>query len=70
MTSYFWDFGRCKHCGWGSHLRQDHPEKRTLFRRRLKRPAMSIVWCHNCRTVTTIEPYSNPSPAARQEDRS
>lgn len=58
---YFWPFGDCKRCGWKSHMRQDYPEKRTLFRHRLVRPARSVVWCHNCRIVTALD----PSPAAR-----
>lgn len=44
--SYFWDFGRCKHCNWPHHFRCDVKAKPRWGRKAT--PARSWVFCGNC----------------------
>ena len=56
--TYFWSFGRCRHCGWPHHMRRDvksRPGRRFLWWHRPERPGYSLAICCNCGRRTEIE---------------
>lgn len=57
--SYFWNFGRCKHCNWPHHLRVDVAAKPRRWWRRSPAPARSYVFCGNCKLRTDLPTQEN-----------
>ena len=50
---YFWNMGRCDHCGWPHHLRFDRPARSRRWWRKAQE-ARSWVVCANCEHVTDL----------------
>lgn len=53
--SYFYPFGRCRHCSWPHHVRVDLAAKPKRPWRSVPQPAQSYVQCCNCGLRTAIK---------------